>query len=154
MFWPGWGQFYSEQPTKGALMTTLAIAAGVSLAIAETRYQDKRDMYDLAYSNLAVAQAAGSLSELRPLELTLNAARSDAYDAENYRRAAIGATVAVWALSFLDALLFFPETKESPATRSLSSTSPSSQPGGASLSLEPEFDPLAGKSGLSLSYRF
>lgn len=140
LLWPGWGQLYSEQPTKGAVMSGLAIIAGVSLAVAETNYQDKREVYDLAYGDLLDAQVAGSLDDLAPLQLRVNDAQAEAYDAESYRRAAIGATIAVWSVSFLDALLFFPEAKSSAATRA--------------LTLNPEIDPLAGKSGLSLSLRF
>ncbi len=34
LLWPGWGQFYSGQKTKGAVMTTLALAAGATVVLA------------------------------------------------------------------------------------------------------------------------
>ena len=61
-----------------------------------------------------------------------------AYDAENDRRFAIGSVIAVWSLSVLDALFFFPEEKGSFTVKGLSVT-PQADMKNISVNLSYEF---------------
>ncbi len=110
LFVPGWGQAYAEQKTKGVAFMFLAAGSAAAYLLADKKFDDKRDDYD---GLVARYNAANTYTEKENLYPFLQAARKDAYDAENVRRITIGATIAVWSLSVLDALLFFPEQKGS-----------------------------------------
>lgn len=109
LLWPGWGQFYSGQKTKGVVMTGLALVSGAAVFLAETDYQDKKDDFDVIQARYQDALTNGSSTILPVLRTRLEVAQADAYDAESLRRAAIGGAIAVWSIGFLDALFFFPD---------------------------------------------
>ncbi|HSH00838.1 MAG TPA: PEGA domain-containing protein, partial [candidate division Zixibacteria bacterium] len=137
---PGWGQFYTKQKAKGWILTSLAITASGVLIAAEVNYQDKRDEFDEVDAAFRRAQVGGTSADIEELRPRLFAAQADAYDAETLRWTAAGAVAAVWAVSFLDALLFFPDARGDINSQR--------------LSIEPSFDPLSARSGMALSWRF
>ncbi len=140
LLWPGWGQFYASQKTKGAVLTVFALTAGATVALAEIDYQDKRDNFDNINATYQNAIQAGSSANLPDLRAQLNVAQTDAHDAESLRRAAFGGAIAVWTISFLDALFFFPEV-EGPITVK-------------NISIKPEGDLIGGYAGIKISAGF
>ncbi len=108
---PGWGQRYSSQNKRGFLYTFLAAASVWGYLVADDDFDTKYDRFkslEAQYDELKVSGSTSQLEELLPI---LANAQDRAYDAENVRRAVIGAAIAVWSLSVLDALFFFPEEK-------------------------------------------
>jgi hypothetical protein len=112
LFVPGWGQRYGGQKAKAWAMHLLAAGSIAGYLIADHNFDIKynkflarRDDYDAA-----VERGAGR-PELEALLADLTDAQEDAFDHEDYRRVAIGAVVGVWAVSVLDALLFFPDER-------------------------------------------
>lgn len=110
VFIPGWGQAYANQKTKGVTFMILAAGSAAAYLLADKKFDDKRDEYDDYMDRYNSADTYAEKANLYPL---LQNARQEAYDAENVRRITIGTTVAIWSLSVLDALLFFPEQKGS-----------------------------------------
>ena len=135
LFIPGWGQAYSDHKTKGIAFMMLAAGSAASYFIADNRFDDKRKTYD---DYLARYNRVTDYAEKQSLYPLLKSARKDAYDAENVRRITIGATIAVWSLSFLDALLFFPEQKSSILVDQVS-LEPDLQNGGGQITLSWDF---------------
>ena len=108
---PGWGQRYSSQNKRGYLYTFLAAASVWGYFVADDDFDTKYDRFkslEAEYDNLKVTGTVSQMEELLP---RLTYAQDRAYDAENVRRTVIGAAIAVWSLSVLDALFFFPEEK-------------------------------------------
>ncbi len=137
---PGWGQFYSGQKTKGGVMTVLALSAGAAVVFAEIDYQDKRDNFDIVNDSYLNAVGSGSIENLSVLFRQVELAQADAHDAESTRRAAFGGAIAVWTISFLDALFFFPNSNGQVTTRKIVIT--------------PESDFIKGYAGLKASFSF
>lgn len=140
LLWPGWGQFYSGQKTKGAVMTTLALAAGASVVLAEIDYQNKKDDFDVFNAMYQDSLRSGSSTNLPALRSQLDNVQTDAHDAESLRRAAVGGAIAVWGISFLDALFFSPSGEGRITVNN--------------VALTPESDILKGYTGFKLSARF
>lgn len=109
LFIPGWGQRYTDQKKKGFLFTTLTVAAVTAYFITDADFDDKYDIYN---TRLTEYDKTTSSEQRRLLYDDLIKAQNDAYDAENYRRVAIGSVIGVWALNIIDALFFFPDKKE------------------------------------------
>ncbi len=109
LFIPGWGQRYTEQKTKGGLLTAMIVGTGVAYLFADHRFDDRYDTYLYRlrrYDSLAVH---GTVEELRSAKQELDKAQDKAYDAENIRRATIGVAIGIWVVNVLDLLFFFPE---------------------------------------------
>lgn len=110
MFFPGWGQRYADQKTRGLFFLVLTCSAISSYFIADHNYDIKYDRYDQRLKEYDHALANGaSYPELSSRLAALDDAQSDAYDAETVRRVTIGAIGVAWGLNVLDALLFTPE---------------------------------------------
>jgi hypothetical protein len=109
VFFPGWGHYYSDRNTRGAVFTvlTLGMAAGyVAFSLDAndkvTEYEDLREQFDNAQS----------VSEQLALQDQVEAARKSAYDAESDKRTWGYITVGVYVYQILDAVIFFPSAPE------------------------------------------
>ncbi len=140
LIWPGWGQSYAGQKGKGTFMRIVAVAAGATAVLAELSYQNKKDDFDVANASYQNALQNGSVEGLTVWRSRLEVAQTDAHDAESFRRAAVGGAIAVWAVSFLDALFFFPSADGQIAVKNISIT--------------PEGDFKAGYAGIKASFSF
>lgn len=119
LFVPGWGQKYAGQRTKGYLYGVLAVGSVIAYLVADNDFDNKYDLFHEKLVGYDSIRAAGSIEDLRRLKPELDKAQEDAYDAENIRRVAIGATIAVWGINLLDALFFFPEEKATVSVKGL-----------------------------------
>jgi hypothetical protein len=106
LFIPGWGQHYSGNTTRGGMYLIGAFISAGGLYLADRKYQDKRADYDIASQRYADAR---SITEQLQRKVELDAAQRVAYKAENDRRTVFYINVGVWALNFLDAIIFFPD---------------------------------------------
>jgi hypothetical protein len=132
---PGWGQAYTDQRLKAGCFLLLAAASVGSYLIADSDFDDKDDRYnDLLREYNSLSTYEGKLA----LYPRLAEAREEAYDFESVRRITIGAVIAVWGLSALDLLFFFPETGSELAVGSLSIV-PDVKNGGARVMLTHRF---------------
>jgi hypothetical protein len=109
VFIPGWGQRYSERPTKGFLFTATTVLAGGAFLLADANFSDKFDELEDIRTRRANETNFERKQQLFELEKT---AQDKAYDAENVRRVTIGVFAGVWALNVLDALFFFPHNHD------------------------------------------
>lgn len=132
IFFPGWGQRYSDQKTRGFMYTLLAAGSVGAFFIIDKRFDDdfaefdsRRSAYEHAYDN------GSDFGTLQTLHAEMAAAQRIAYDSENDRRVALGVVAGVWALNVLDALIFFPTDRGSYSFRpiGLESTTASGLPG-------------------------
>lgn len=110
-FVPGWGQWYTDQKTKGLLLAALATGAAVFYFIADDEFDNKKGRFDRKLAEYDSVSVNGSVEQLRRLQVELDQVQDDAYDAENVRRVAIGSVIATWGINMLDALLLFPEER-------------------------------------------
>lgn len=108
---PGWGQRYSKQKTRGLVYTMVAAASILGYFKADDDFDTKYNRFISLKSEYENIQTSGSQSQLEELLPRLTDAQDRAYDAENLRRTVIGSVIAVWSLSVIDALFFFPEEK-------------------------------------------
>jgi hypothetical protein len=106
LFIPGWGQSYTDRKTKGWFFTLAAVGSGAGYFITDADFDDKNDRYEAILSNF---NKATTIEDKEKYYNQLGPAKKDAYDAENRRRIAIGAVIAVWSVNLLDILFFFPE---------------------------------------------
>ncbi len=107
-FIPGWGQTYTGQKNKGALLLLATIGSGAAYLILDNKFDDKFDTFESRRDEYDSLLVHGTQSELDAAWQRLANAQDEAYDAENRRRVAIGAVVASWAINMLDILFFFP----------------------------------------------
>jgi hypothetical protein len=105
LFIPGWGQVYSENKTRGYLITSGVLASAATLYYLDRRFNNKQSDYDLA---LAEYNAAARIDEKIALKTFLDDKQNDAYKAETDRNTALALGIALWGYNVLDALLFFP----------------------------------------------
>ncbi len=106
---PGWGQFYADERGKGYLFLLGAAAGGIAIALTEEDYQDRVDDYRAARNAYF---GEDRLEELPALRARADRERRDADRAYDRRQVALLATGAIYAISLLDAALFFPEPAE------------------------------------------
>ncbi len=132
---PGWGQRYSGQKAKGFIFTLLAASSVAGFFIADHQFDSKYDDFNRMRDAF---DAAATFQQKERLEPLLKEAQKEAYDAENTRRIAIGAVIGVWALSVVDAVLFFPKERSTFSVKG--------------FKLQPQSG--TGDPGLKLSYRF
>jgi PEGA domain/Family of unknown function (DUF5683) len=118
-FIPGWGQRYVDQDRKGLVFTLLAAGTVAIYLKADGDFDDKRQTYDEVLSSY---NKATSISEQRRLKELVAVAHSDAYEAEQDRRVAIGTVAVAWGLNILDAIVFFPENRGSFSVKTFSYT--------------------------------
>ncbi len=108
---PGWGQKYTDQNGKAWLFATLAVGAGVAYLVADNQFDHKYDTYEARLRDYDSIAVDGTQPELQAAWNRLRSAQDKAYDAENVRRATIGAVIGVWAVNMLDVLFFFPDER-------------------------------------------
>ena len=131
---PGWGQRYSNQKYRGLFYTFFAAATAYGYFIADDDFDTK---FDRLRSLELEYDALSTQSEMEEFLPRLADAQDRAYDAENMRRVAIGSVIAVWSLSIIDALFFFPEEKGTFKVKNLTLTpTTSSQNVGLNLSYQ------------------
>ena len=109
LFIPGWGQRYTDQKTKGGLLTAMIVGTGVAYLFADNNFDDKYDTYLDRLHRYDSLSVNGTVEELRNAKRELDNAQDKAYDTENIRRATIGVAIGIWAVNVLDLLFFFPE---------------------------------------------
>jgi len=105
LFFPGWGQFYSERPGKGAVLLLGTAAAATGLLITHEEYQDRED--DVRSAQDAYFHST-QIDELPGLRSQMAAAIRSADSAYDNRRIWLFATGGFYALSLLDSILLFP----------------------------------------------
>lgn len=105
---PGWGQVYSENKSRGYLITSGVIITGATLYYLDRRFDNKKSDFDIARKNY---DAATRIDERNALKAILDDRQHDAYRAETDRNTAFAIGVALWGYNVLDALLFFPGDK-------------------------------------------
>lgn len=108
LFFPGWGQYYSNQHGRAIFLSLTTLGVGVSALIADGDFRRKRDDYFQAKTDLANAVSADEISQLRNLVREKN---RQAYNAETTRNVLIATTVGIWAYNVIDAIIFFPQRK-------------------------------------------
>ncbi len=132
---PGWGQRYSNQKFKGLFYTFFAAATAFGYYKADDDFDTKYDRFIALDDEYNALSQNGNVNDLEELLPRLTNAKDRAYDAENMRRIAIGSVIAVWSLSVIDALFFFPEEKGTFKVKNVTLTpSTSSQNVGLNLS--------------------
>lgn len=124
---PGWGQRYAGNKFRGNLYTFLAIGTAIGYYFADQDFDREYDRYKVLEKEFDKVRTSGNQSELNRIYPLMIAQQDKAYDKENIRRAAIGSVIAVWGISFIDALFFFPEEKGTFSVKSLS-ISPEANP--------------------------
>ena len=132
---PGWGQAYTDQPGKAATLAVLGCGSVLAYLFLDHRFDDRYDKYENARTQYEAAVTTYDKQRLWP---RLVQTQNDAYDAENWRRGAIGVVVGVWAAGVLDALLFHPRASSSLTVKSLA-VQPEIGWQGAGLSLGTRF---------------
>ena len=135
---PGWGQLYSEKKTKGYLLGTMAAVSVLAYLAADDEFDYRYDLYTSKQDRYDEWLTTGSQADLRRLKPELDEARRDAYDAENVRRVTIGAIVAVWSVSLLDALFFPPKQGAAISIKGLT-VHPAANSDGVELTLSKRF---------------
>ncbi|HHL73575.1 MAG TPA: PEGA domain-containing protein [Bacteroidetes bacterium] len=106
MFFPGWGQHYSDLRKKGFFIGVLQLAAVAQIVKADSEYQKAVTAYNTAVQNFqANGNSAATRDELLR-EVSVAQARVD----ENFetRRKTILIAASVYVYNLLDALIFFP----------------------------------------------
>ncbi len=108
IFFPGWGQFYSEEKGKGFLFLALTASAGIAVWAADKEFRYREDLYnEMAYRY----NQAGTIAERLEIYPELQSKRKKAYDAETVRLGTIYAVAGFWGLNVIDALFFFPDRR-------------------------------------------
>ncbi len=139
VFVPGWGQFYTEQKTKGFAFGLFFAGAVLAFLNVDEDFKSKEDVYRQRLADYdAALTAGGSYDLLSVRHRALLAAQEEAYDAENDRRVAVGAVIGIWGLNLLDALLFTPEQRATFSIKGLS-VAPSANDAGFGLTLTKAF---------------
>lgn len=106
---PGWGQFYAEEPTKGAaILGATALTAG-GLLWSHLVYQNEVDDYLEARDRYFGSTHYEDLPELRAKMMKKDRESQDAYELRN---GFLIATGACYAVAFIDAAFFFPSRSE------------------------------------------
>jgi hypothetical protein len=137
-FIPGWGQKYTDQKTKGYLIGALAIGSVLAYLAADDEFDYRYDLFLEKRNLFDSLRTAGSIDDLRRLKPELDKVQDDAYDAENVRRAAIGAIIAVLGINLLDILFFYPEQRATFSIKGLA-ISPTADPNRVGLTLSKRF---------------
>lgn len=109
LFIPGWGQKYSEKGSKGFLFQLGLFGAGLAYLITDHDFQWKYDDY---LDRRQEYNAATTYVEQERTYTRMAEAKKSAWEAEETRRFTIGLGVGLWALNVIDALLFFPDNRE------------------------------------------
>jgi hypothetical protein len=107
---PGWGQFYTDQKTKGAVIGFLEAGSLVAAVFAHQSYDEVNDDYQQSIRNYRQAKNVEDIPRLRE-EMEKRA--DDADEAYALRTVCIGLAAAVWAYNVVESVIFFPRYEES-----------------------------------------
>ncbi|RMD98803.1 MAG: PEGA domain-containing protein [Calditrichaeota bacterium] len=111
MFFPGWGQYYTDQKFKGILISSFQLASAAYLIFADSDYQTAVKDFNTAVQNF---QAQEKNAELRDqLILNVQQARKQVDDKYEIRRRAVWVAASIYIYNLLDALIFFPSYPDS-----------------------------------------
>lgn len=135
---PGWGQRYGDKKFRGKFYTILAAASVAGYYFSDQNFDREFDRFKALEAKYDEIRTTGTQQQLEAIMPLLTKQQEKAYDAENDRRFAIGSVIAVWSLSVLDALFFFPEEKGSFTVKGLSVT-PQADMKNISVNLSYEF---------------
>jgi Family of unknown function (DUF5683)/PEGA domain len=103
---PGWGQAYADQPTKGVFISLLQCSA-IGFSIYENfRYNEAFNNYNAALRNLSAQQ--NTQNGRADLLAQVRATKSNLDDAYTRRRRWLIAAGSIYFYNLLDAALFFP----------------------------------------------
>jgi hypothetical protein len=105
---PGWGQYYSDRKGRGAVITLIAVGAAGGYLYLDNRSNKKFEEYEALKAEFN--NEKDNPAEKDRLATLVQAARSDAYDAETDKRNWGWGAVAFYAYQVADAIVFFPET--------------------------------------------
>lgn len=133
-FIPGWGQYYYGEKKKAFLFSLSTIGTAIAYVVADADFSDKNDAYVQAKNDY---NAAKSVDEKFRLKQILDQRQREAYDAENLRRTTLVLLAATWGFNFVDALIFFPSSKDGLSVSSSISLKPEN--GGVRLSFIRKF---------------
>lgn len=149
---PGWGQHYAGAQKKGTLFTLGVLTGGVTAFFLHEEYRDDVDAFDdaaLAY------QSAQNVDELPALRRELAARGRDADRSYDRYRVALTVTGGVYALSIVDALLFFPDTRVLGSVERAAVTNPTDETDeGERLAWSLDLDPGVSHSRVGLRVRW
>jgi hypothetical protein len=106
---PGWGQFYAEERGKGTVLLGAAALSAGGLLGTHLLYRSRVDDYREARDRYFQATHYEDLAGLRAAMNRKDRRAADAYD---LRQGFLYATAACSAISFLDAVFFFPSRSE------------------------------------------
>ncbi len=107
MLIPGWGQFYSEQKTKGKAFLTLQVAALVSAGFAQSNYN--RRVEDYNHSVDEYQRLSRSFATEPEAWNDVSRAHNELDNARHFRQVLFFSAVAVYAANVLDAFFLFPD---------------------------------------------
>lgn len=102
---PGWGQRYVGRSRPGSFYFFTTAAMGVVGVYQQARYKGAVDRYELLRARYRIADDG---DEARVLFARMEEEYGDARDHRDRRNAFLYAGAAVWAVSFLDAVVNFP----------------------------------------------
>lgn len=108
-FIPGWGQYYYGEKKKAFLFSLSTLGTVIAYVVADADFSDKNDAYIQAKNDY---NSARSTEEKFRLKQVLDLKQREAYDAENLRRTTLVLLAAAWGFNFIDALVFFPTSKD------------------------------------------
>jgi len=106
---PGWGQFYGQNKTRGFLVSAFQLTLGAVAAFAVTDYNNKKNDYDQALANFDQNQLNQEEAQIAFEQLQREFRRAD--DALNFRNTALYLTAGFWLYNIFDSLLFFSSGK-------------------------------------------
>ncbi|HOD65910.1 MAG TPA: DUF5683 domain-containing protein [candidate division Zixibacteria bacterium] len=105
---PGWGQRYADKDLKAGVSFGMALASGAAFLLADDEFDYRHGVYNEEKRKYLALPKDAPAEVQQAMFNSVKTAHEKAVDAENVRRATIGAAIGVWALSLLDAVLFFP----------------------------------------------
>ena len=107
---PGWGQFYTDQRTKGTILGFLEVGSLVTAVLAHKHYEEVNEEYQQAISLYRHAKIVEDIPLLRE---KMRKKGDDADKAYELKTAGLALAVAVWAYNVAELVLFFPRYEES-----------------------------------------
>ena len=110
---------HSGRSTAALAYVGMTAASAVAYLVIDHRFDDKYADYQRVKT---AYDASTSDEERQDLWSRLQTTQRDAYDAEDFRRAAITVTAALYAANVLDALIFMPRRANTPDAKGLTLT--------------------------------
>jgi len=105
VLFPGWGQFYGQNKTRGFWVSTVQLAFGVVSIYAINDYNNEKNDYDVALRNFNRNQLNEEDAQRAFDEVQKQFNQAD--DAQNFRDATLYLTAGFWLYNVLDSIFFF-----------------------------------------------